>query len=72
MGLQINSFGQGTGRSRIASFSPFTGRRCRQADEGRRRAVPAAGNLSALARPLIRPSGPPSPPERGEGKRGAR
>ncbi|MCC0044985.1 MAG: cobaltochelatase subunit CobN, partial [Brucellaceae bacterium] len=44
-----------------AFFSPFTGRRSRQGDEGQDR-------LSRVAPPLIRPFGPPSPRERGEGK----
>ncbi|WP_127522690.1 cobaltochelatase subunit CobN [Mesorhizobium sp. Z1-4] len=44
-----------------AFFSPFTGRRSRHGDEGQDR-------LSRVAPPLIRPFGPPSPRERGEGK----
>jgi len=42
-----------------SSFSPFTGRRSRQGDEGQRE--PSEGQP-----PLIRPFGPPSPRERGE------
>jgi cobaltochelatase CobN len=45
-----------------APFSPFTARRSRQGDEGRE---PTSASLSP---PLIRPSGPPSPRERGEGR----
>ncbi|RUT98842.1 hypothetical protein EOD23_26190, partial [Mesorhizobium sp. USDA-HM6] len=54
-----------------ASFSPFTGRRCRQADEGRRYRRPLFAKSLMSALPLIRPFGPPSPRERGEGKGGA-
>jgi peptide/nickel transport system ATP-binding protein len=42
-------------------FSPFTGRRSRQGDEGQE------PSFRKFAPPLIRPSGPPSPRERGEG-----
>ncbi|MFI0848368.1 ABC transporter ATP-binding protein [Mesorhizobium sp. IMUNJ 23232] len=42
-------------------FSPFTGRMSRQGDEG------LAPKTDRLAPPLIRPFGPPSPRERGEG-----
>ncbi|PWK69180.1 cobaltochelatase subunit CobN [Aminobacter sp. AP02] len=44
-----------------APFSPFTGRRSRQGDEGQQ------PTLDTLAQPLIRPFGAPSPRERGEG-----
>ncbi len=44
-----------------APFSPFTGRRSRQGDEGQ------APTFDPLAQPLIRPFGAPSPRERGEG-----
>ncbi|TGS12919.1 hypothetical protein EN852_018570 [Mesorhizobium sp. M2E.F.Ca.ET.209.01.1.1] len=48
-----------------APFSPFTGRRCRQADEGRRQ-------LLRIRRcPSSGPSDHLLPVERGEGKRGA-
>ncbi|MGN6145857.1 MAG: cobaltochelatase subunit CobN, partial [Mesorhizobium sp.] len=46
----------------VSSFSPFTGRRWRQPDEGHE---PASGKD---APPLIRPFGAPSPRERGEGR----
>ena len=46
--------------ARPASFSPFTGRRWRQPDEGQRQPSPTVP-------PLIRPFGPPSPREREEG-----
>ena len=42
-------------------FSPFTGRRSRQGDEGREL------TSNKMAPPLIRSFGPPSPRERGEG-----
>ncbi|RWI28541.1 MAG: hypothetical protein EOQ92_10610 [Mesorhizobium sp.] len=40
-------------RSRSAGFSPFTGRRCRQADEGRRYAgvCPQISGVSATCLP---------------------
>ncbi|KQU76238.1 cobalt chelatase [Aminobacter sp. DSM 101952] len=44
-----------------APFSPFTGRRSRQGDEGQ---APTSGSF---AQPLNRPFGAPSPRERGEG-----
>jgi uncharacterized protein with von Willebrand factor type A (vWA) domain len=43
-------------------FSPFTGRRSRQGDEGH------GSTFQDSAPPLIRPFGPPSPRERGEDK----
>ncbi|TGQ06722.1 hypothetical protein EN862_027055 [Mesorhizobium sp. M2E.F.Ca.ET.219.01.1.1] len=48
-----------------APFSPFTGRRCRQADEGRREL------LRAWRCPSSGPSDHLLPVKRGEGKRGA-
>ncbi|RUU08945.1 hypothetical protein EOD10_26685 [Mesorhizobium sp. M7A.T.Ca.TU.009.01.3.2] len=66
--MSTNASEQTAERSRVASFSPFTGRRCRQADEGRRRRRSLSARLSTSALPLIRPFGPPSPRERGEGK----
>ncbi|MGF7004933.1 cobaltochelatase subunit CobN [Aminobacter sp. BE322] len=45
----------------LAPFSPFTGRRSRQGDEGQEPTSPL------LAQPLIRPFGAPSPRKRGEG-----
>ncbi len=44
-----------------APFSPFTGRRSRQGNEGQ------SPTPDPLAQPLIRPFGAPSPRERGEG-----
>ncbi|SFU03960.1 cobaltochelatase subunit CobN [Mesorhizobium sp. YR577] len=49
----------------LASFSPFTGRRSRQGDEGREPTSPESEP------PLIHPFGAPSPRERGEGSAGA-
>ncbi len=43
-------------------FSPFTGRRCRQADEGRRSILPS------FLLPLIRHFVTPSPRKLGEGQ----
>ncbi|TJW70087.1 MAG: hypothetical protein E5X43_35170 [Mesorhizobium sp.] len=69
--MYTNASEQTAERSRIASFSPFTGRRCRQADEGLRRPRSIFASSSTSTLPLIRPFGPPSPRERGEGRRGA-
>ncbi|RUX34695.1 hypothetical protein EN742_17900 [Mesorhizobium sp. M4A.F.Ca.ET.020.02.1.1] len=49
-----------------APFSPFTGRRCRQADEGRRECRCFACNPGAAPHPVA--SRPPSPRKRGEGR----
>ncbi|RWK43507.1 MAG: hypothetical protein EOR46_05205 [Mesorhizobium sp.] len=71
MSLHITPGKRTAERSRVAPFSPFTGRRCRQADEGRRRRRSIFASSSTSTLPLIRPFGPPSPLERGEGRRGA-
>ncbi|EHK56594.1 cobaltochelatase subunit CobN [Allomesorhizobium alhagi] len=47
---------------KTGSFSPFTGRRSRQGDEGRE------PTFAGLAQPLIRPFEAPSPRERGDGR----